>query len=175
MKVLETQRLILRPITLDDAPFILRLLNDPGWMRFIGDRGVRDLDGARAYIAEKPMAMYQRAGFGMYLVELKADGEPIGTCGLVRRDGLDDVDIGFAFMPKYRSQGYALEAATASLAHARDDLRLARVVAITTTDNVSSARLLEKLGLRFEKQVTVGDDPEELRLYGVNFQPAASR
>lgn len=172
MRVLETERLVLRWATTDDAPFFLRLLNDPGWIRFIGDRGVRSLEAARDYIVTKPVAMYERVGFGMYLVELKDSGKPIGTCGLARREGLDDVDIGFAFLPRFRSQGYAFEAAAACLAYARDTLHLDRVVAITTEDNEASARLLEKLGLRFEKAVTVAGDPEELRLFSVNFRAA---
>lgn len=172
MKVLETRRLVLRRITTEDAPFFLRLLNDPGWIRFIGDRGVRTLEGARDYIVAKPLAMYECAGFGMYLVELKDGSKPIGTCGLVRREGLDDVDIGFALLPRFRSRGYAFEAAAACLAYARDALGLERVVAITTADNEISARLLEKLGLRFEKLVTVAGDPEELRLFSVDFRTA---
>ncbi|MFI4982343.1 MAG: GNAT family N-acetyltransferase, partial [Nevskiales bacterium] len=116
MKVLETERLVLRRLVAEDAPFILELLSDPSWLRFIGDKGVRNLDDARLYIRIGPAAMYARLGHGLYLTELKDGGIPIGLCGLIKRDTLDDVDIGFAFLPQYRGQGYAREAAAATLA-----------------------------------------------------------
>src|SRR5688572_10804905 len=96
MTALTTDRLILRELTLDDAEFILGLVNEPSWLRFIGDRGVRTLDDARAYISNGPMKSYERNGFGLYLTALKGAGTPIGMCGLIKRDGLDDVDVGFA-------------------------------------------------------------------------------
>src|SRR5690606_38235364 len=102
LKVLETQRLVLRRLSAADAPFVLELLNDPAWLEHIGDRGVRTLDDARAYLAAGPVAMYAEHGFGLYLVEVREDGAPAGICGLVRRDFLDDVDLGFAFLPRYR-------------------------------------------------------------------------
>ena len=110
-QVLETDRLILRQLSIEDDAFILELVNDPLWLRFIGDRGVRTLDEARNYILKGPVAMYERAGFGLYLVERKIDGVPMGICGLIKRDVLDDVDLGFAFLPEYRGQGYATESA----------------------------------------------------------------
>lgn len=165
MKVLETDRLVLRRLCADDAAFILALLNEPSWLRFIGDKGVRTLDDARAYIANGPAAMYQRLGFGLHLVELKADGAPIGICGLIKRDTLPDVDIGFAFLPQYWGRGYAHEAAAATLAHGHQVLGLERIVAITSMDNHASARLLEKLGLRFETMLSVAGDGEPLRLF----------
>ena len=164
-RVLETDRLALRRVTLDDAPFIYELVNDPAWIRFIGDKQVRTLDDARKYIEKGPQAMYERVGFGLFLTELKDSLSPIGLCGLIRREGLDDVDVGFAFLSRYRSQGYAYEAAAAALEYGRDTLGLKRIVAITTADNRDSARLLAKLGMRFEKTVSLPDDPEELRLY----------
>src|SRR5687768_14272461 len=119
LKVLETDRLVLRWVTTDDAEFILALLNDPAWLQFIGDKGVRTLEDARDYILRSPVDMYRRLGFGLYLTELKEGGVPIGLCGVLKRDGLDDVDIGFAFLPAYRAKGYGYEAASAVLAHAR--------------------------------------------------------
>jgi RimJ/RimL family protein N-acetyltransferase len=168
VRVLETDRLALRWITTDDAEFMLELLTDPAWLKFIGDRGVRDVEGAREYLAKGPIEMYARTGFGLYLTELKRDGTPIGLCGLVKRDTLDDVDIGFAFLPRFRSQGYAYEAASATMGYARDALGLRRVVAIATPDNHASARLLERLGLRFERMVRLGDGTEELKLFSVD-------
>ena len=165
-RVIETERLILRRLTVEDAPFMLGLLNEPSWLRFIGDRGVRTLDDARRYLLEGPVAMYERLGFGLYATTLKGDdAAPIGICGLVKRDGLDDVDIGFALLPKFWGKGYASEAATAVMDYARNVVGLERVVAITSVDNESSARLLEKIGLRFEKVVRLTPDGEKIRLF----------
>lgn len=164
-RVLETERLVLRRLTVDDAPFMLRLVNEPSWLRFIGDRGVRTLDDARRYLLEGPIAMYERLGFGLYATTLrKDDAAPIGICGLVKRDGLDDVDIGFALLPEFWGKGYAREAAAAVMDYAREVVGLRRVVAITSLDNESSARLLEKIGLRFEKMVRLNG--EEVKLFG---------
>jgi RimJ/RimL family protein N-acetyltransferase len=164
MKVLETQRLILRLLSVNDADFILELLNDPGWLRFIGDKGVRTPEDARAYIRQGPMAMYARYGFGLYLTELK-EGVPIGICGLIKRDGLADVDVGFAFLPAFRAKGYAHESAAAVMAYGRQTLGMGRIVAITSPDNHSSIKLLEKLGMRFEHLMRLPGDTEEVSLF----------
>lgn len=165
MFVLDTPRLVLRRLEPGDADFILALLNDPDWLRFIGDRGVRTPDDARAYLLRGPIASYARHGFGLWRVERKEDGAPAGICGLVDRDGLDDVDVGFAFLPAFRGKGYAFEAASATLAHARDALGLSRVLAIVSPDNARSIALLEKLGLRFERTMTLPGDDEEVGVY----------
>lgn len=170
MKVLETDRLILRWMSTEDAEFILGLLNEPSWLRFIGDRGVRTLEQARNYILNGPRAMYARLGFGLYTVELKESGIPLGICGLIKRDFLDDVDVGFAFLPAYWGQGYAYEAASAVLIYAAEVLGLKRIVAITALDNHRSARLLEKLGLRFERMVKYPDEDREVRLFAVELK-----
>lgn len=166
--VLETRRLTLRRFCLDDAEFVLRMLNDPGWLEHIGDRGVRSVDDARIYLRDRMLAMYERLGFGMYLVALRDSGVPIGTCGLVKRDGLDDVDIGFAFLPQFRGEGFALESAAAVLAHGKAAFGLKRIVAIVSPANHRSVSLLNKLGLRFERTVSLPGDDEELALYAVN-------
>jgi RimJ/RimL family protein N-acetyltransferase len=163
--VIETPRLRLRPLTPADAPFIFELLNDPGWIRFIGDRNIRTLEDARAYIEQKVLAMYAKHGVGSLCVESKESGEALGICGLIRREGLDDVDIGFAFLPRHRAKGYAFEAASAAIEHGRRALGVKRVVAINSRDNESSARLLEKLGLRYVSDVKLPHSDEELRLY----------
>lgn len=163
--VLETARLILRRFTADDAPFILELLNDPAWLQFIGDKGVRTLDAARDYLRKGPLAMYERHGFGLYLAELKRSYIPIGMCGLIKRDSLADVDIGFALLPAYRTQGYAHESAAATLVHGQRDFGLKRIVAITSPDNARSIWLLDRLGLKFEKMVRLAADAEEVRLH----------
>jgi RimJ/RimL family protein N-acetyltransferase len=166
-KVLETDRLILRKLAVEDSAFILELVNDPLWLRFIGDRGVRTLEDAQAYILKGPVAMYARLGFGLYLVEHKRDGIPLGMCGLIKRDALEDVDLGFAFLPAYRAQGYAYESAAAVLAYGQSAFGLKRIVAITSPDNDRSARLLEKLGFIFEKMIQLSDD-DEVKLFALN-------
>ncbi|HLZ56839.1 MAG TPA: GNAT family N-acetyltransferase [Ktedonosporobacter sp.] len=163
--MIETDRLILRHLTTDDASFILALVNDPAWLQFIGDNEVRTLEDACHYIVHGPVAMYARVGFGLYLTALKEDGTPIGICGLIKRDSLEDVDIGFAFLPQFRSQGYAYEAASAVIAYGRRALGLQRIVAITSPDNQRSAHLLEKLGLHFERLITLANDAQEVRLF----------
>lgn len=165
MNVLETDRLVLRRMSADDADFMLGLLNDPSWLRFIGDRGVRTREDARAYILKGPIDMYERLGFGIYLTELKEGGVPIGICGLVKRDFLEDVDIGFALLPGFWGQGYAYEAASAVMEHAREALGLKRLVAITNPENHSSIRLLEKLGLKFDRMIRTTADGPEIRLF----------
>lgn len=166
MKVLETDRLILRWVSLEDAEFILGLLNEPSWLRFIGDKGVRTVDDARAYILKGPVDMYSRLGFGLYLVALREEGFPIGMCGLIKREALEDVDIGFAFLPAYWGKGYAYEAGAAVMKYGEKVLGLNRIVAITSLDNDRSAKLLEKLGLRFEKMLKLSPGSEEVKLFG---------
>ena len=170
--VLATDRLILRRFTVADAPFILVLLNDPAWLEFIGDKGVRTLDDARDYLRNGPIAMYEREGFGLYLTELKGSHIPIGMCGLIKRDSLADVDIGFAFLPAFRTQGYAHEAAAAVLAHGQNAFGLKRIVAITSPANARSAALLEKLGMKPEKAVKLEGHDHEVRLYASDFRRA---
>jgi RimJ/RimL family protein N-acetyltransferase len=165
MKVLETDRLVLRRMSIEDAGFMLGLLNEPSWLRFIGDRGVRTLEDARAYLLKGPIDMYDRLGFGLYLTELKEEGVPIGICGLVKRDFLADVDIGFALLPGFWGQGYAYEAAAAVMAHGKAALGLKRIVAITNPENHSSIRLLEKLGLKFDRMIRATADGPEIRLF----------
>ena len=144
--VLETPRLRLRRMSEADAEFIRRLVNEPSFIRNIGDKGVRTLDDARRYIRDGPMASYERHGFGLNLVELKATGAPAGMCGLLKRDVLDHPDIGYAFVPEFWSAGYAREAASAIMNWARATLGLRGVLAIVNPDNAGSIRLLERSG-----------------------------
>ena len=168
MNVLDTERLGLRWLSAEDAAFMLELVNDPAWLRFIGDRGVRTLEDARDYILNGPVAMYHRVGFGLYLVELKQSRTPVGICGLIERVGLEDIDIGFAFLPAFCGQGYAYESAAAILSYTRDTVGLNRVVAITAPDNQRSIRLLKKLGLSFENMLRLGEDQSEVMLFAWN-------
>jgi [ribosomal protein S5]-alanine N-acetyltransferase len=165
MIILETERLILRKLSLDDAEFIFELTNEPSFIRYIGDKGVRNLDDARKYIQDGPLSSYERNGFGLYRVELKDTGAAIGTCGLLKRDTLPHPDIGFAFLPAYWSQGYAFESAAAVMNYAREALKLKRILAITSPDNQASAKLLGKIGLRFERMIKLSDDAEEIKLF----------
>jgi [ribosomal protein S5]-alanine N-acetyltransferase len=164
--LLETPRLRLRDLDDGDAGFILRLLNERGFLRFIGDRGVRNLDDARRYIASGPRASYERHGFGLWLVERKQDGVALGICGLLKRDVLEDVDIGFAFLEEFAGQGYACEAARQTVETARSQFGLDRLVAITHPDNRRSLRLLDRLDFRFERKVALPGEDEELYLLG---------
>jgi len=165
MRTLLTERLRIRRMDVSDAGFMLALLNQPSWLQFIGDRGVRTLDDARNYILQGPVAMVERLGYGFGVVEAIASAEPLGICGLAKRDYLDDADIGFAFMPQHCGQGYAHEAASAVLAFAHAELGMARVLATTRTTNSQSQKLLEKLGLRFERMIAHPDGDRELMLY----------
>ena len=165
MKIIETERLNLRHIEASDAEFILELLNDPAWIRNIGDRGVRTVEDARQYVSDKFAASYARFGFGLYLVELKESGTRVGICGLVKRESLEDVDIGFAFLERFRAKGYARESAAAVLDHARNALGIKRIVAITVPDNSGSIKVLEKIGLQFEKKMKRPGSDEEISFF----------
>jgi [ribosomal protein S5]-alanine N-acetyltransferase len=165
---IETERLQLRPLTEADDTFIVSLLNDEAFLRFIGDRGVRTPAGARVYIRQGPVASYRRFGHGLLLVVLRDTQTPIGICGLLKRDTLQDVDVGFAFLPDYRGQGYGFESAAAVMEDGRASLGLGRIVAITDPENVASIRLLEKLGMRFERMIAPPDGSKALRLHAWN-------
>lgn len=165
MIVIATERLELRQLDDDDAAFILRLVNEPSFLRYIGDRGVRSLEDARRYIAEGPVAGYARYGHGLLCAVRKSDGLAVGMCGVLKRDALPEPDLGFSFLPEHWMQGYAFESASAVMIHARAVLGLGRILAITTVDNQPSMRLLGKLGFRFDRLITTGDDPIELRLF----------
>jgi len=169
-----TERLSLRKLTFKDAEFIFELLNDPDWIRYIGDRGVRTLDDAQAYIRKGPMTMYDKHGFGLYLVEVRETGKAVGLSGLLKRDALDDVDIGFAFLPSARGVGYAREAARAVIEEASTHHRLRRLAAITSVDNDSSIRLLEREGFRFEKLLTMPGESEPVKLFMREEEAASS-
>jgi RimJ/RimL family protein N-acetyltransferase len=163
--IFQTPRLTLREATQDDAPFIYELLNSPNWIAQIGDRSIRTLDAAANYVVTRLQPQYVTYGFGLWLVELQAGEVPIGICGLLRRAGLDDPDIGFAFLPGYEGLGYAFEAAQASLAFARRQLGISKVLAITTETNARSIQLLERIGLRHTGEVVLPGETEEMMLF----------
>lgn len=162
--MIETERLILQPLTVSDTAFILELVNDPDWLRNIGDRNVHSLADAENYITQSPMAKFSARVSGNHLVKLRTNGTPIGTCALLHRDGMDDIEIGYAFLPAGRGQGYAREAVAAMLQHGRRTLGLQRIVAIVTPGNTASIRLLEKLGFAFERTLTLTGETQSLNL-----------
>ncbi len=163
--VIETDRLLLCELTPDDAPFILSLVNEPSWLRYIGDRGVRTLDDARAYIRSGPMATIAQFGYGLWQVRRRSDDAAMGLCGLLKRDALDAPDIGFAFSPAYWGKGYAREAAQATLDQARDAFGLTRILAIVSPANASSIQLLEGLGMCATSRIRLSEDADEVILY----------
>ncbi|HKH82607.1 MAG TPA: GNAT family N-acetyltransferase [Gemmatimonadales bacterium] len=170
--VLETARLRLRRMTLDDTDLILSLLNDADFIKFIGDKGVRTPEDAREYIRSGPLASYDLNGFGLWLVELIGSSTAIGMCGLLRRPALDDVDLGFAFLPEYRSQGYAFEAAAAVVRYGREMLGFRRIVAIANSDNAMSIRVLEKIGMKFDRLIRLSEADAEIKLMVSEHTPA---
>ena len=165
---IKTKRLALRQFALSDAEFIIELVNEPSFIQNIGDRGVRTFSDAEKYLENGPISSYERNGFGLLAVTLNDTGQPIGMCGLIKSDALEDVDIGYAFLPKFWSKGYALESTQAMMKHAKDVVGLKRVVAIVDPANVRSIHLLEKIGMTFEKTVKLSEDDIELKLFSTN-------
>lgn len=163
---LQTPRLTLRRLDFDDAPFIVRLLNEPSFIENIGDRGVRSIDDAHRYLREGPMAMYEKYGFGLWHVARNSDGTAVGMCGLLKRDNLPDVDLGYAFLPEHWGVGYAIEATEATMQHGARKFDLKRLIAVVSVGNSASMRVLEKLGMRYERMFAMRPDEPEVRLYG---------
>ncbi|MDQ6860389.1 MAG: GNAT family N-acetyltransferase [Verrucomicrobiota bacterium] len=163
--ILETERLRLREFTLDDGELMLEILNEPGFIRFVADRRIRTPEEAAGYMAEKILPSYERYGFGFYVIERKEDGAPLGMCGLIKRDTLEHVDVGFSIFERFWGRGYATEAARAVMQYGLTTLALPRIVAITAPDNVRSAAVLEKIGLRFEKMIQLPGYGFESRLF----------
>ena len=163
--ILETERLRLREFSVDDTDFIIELLNSPGWIQFIGDRNVKTKEQATGYLLNGPLKSYATHGFGLWLVEKRTDLTPLGMCGIIKRDNLDTPDIGFAFLPQYSGQGYALEVASATLSYAKEKLGIQKIAAITMAGNTRSIRLIEKIGLRHVKAFCFPNTETELQLY----------
>ena len=164
-KILDTERLTLRTLTLSDASFMLELVNTPGWLEFIGDKKIRNEQDAIGYIQNGPLKSYSTHGFGLWLVELKGSGTPIGLCGLLKRDYLTAPDIGFAFLPAHTGKGYALESVTTTRDYAIKKFAISTLYGITLPHNERSIKLLKKIGLSFDKRIQAPGDPTELHLY----------
>ena len=163
-KILTTERLILREYTLDDTQFVIQLLNTEGWLAFIGDKNVRTEEEAKIYLLNGPIKSYAENGYGLSLVATKDGLTPIGMCGLIKRDNLDCPDIGFAFLPEFMGKGYAFEIADAIITYAKDTLKLPRVYGITMPENEHSKRLLQKIGLSYQKMYSFPNQEEKLML-----------
>ena len=161
----ETDRLLIRPTATEDAAFMLELLNSPKWLQFIGDRMVRNLNDAEKYINNRIISQYNKIAFSNFTVLRKSDSEKMGVCGIYEREGLEDFDLGFAFLPQFEHMGYGYEASKKILGLGLNEFKLKKICAITTIDNFSSQKLLKKLGLNFEKLVKIEGDSEELMLY----------
>lgn len=165
MTKIETDRLVLREFTPQDAPFVLDLVNEPSWLENIGDKNVHSLKDAENYIKNGPLKSYQEYGFGLYVAELRLKKIPVGMCGLVQRDYLESPDIGFAFLPDYWGAGLATEAAKAVVDYANKDLQINNVLGITNPENIGSMKVLEKVGLRFDKFFELPDSKDTIRLF----------
>jgi len=169
MVVTITERLLVRELSVSDASFILELVNSPSWLKFIGDRGVKNLDDAKSYLKKGPLKSYDDHGFGLYWVGLRESNTPIGMCGVIKRVDFESPDIGFAFLPKYEGKGFGYESASAILDYCKTEFHLKRILGITLEANTASVRLLEKLGLTFEKKFIYESTKEELLMYALNY------
>lgn len=165
MKILSTERLTLSKITLKDAEFLLELMNDKDWIQNIGDRGVYSLEDAEKYIEERFFKSYEEYGFGFYVIRLQSSGKAIGTAGLIDREGIEGVEIGYGLLPAYRGKGYAFEATEAVFNYAKHELKIEKIVAIVAPKNIKSILLLERLGLRYEKMVTLPGEDKEIKYF----------
>ncbi|MDN3642752.1 GNAT family N-acetyltransferase [Lutimonas halocynthiae] len=165
MNVISTDRLLINRITLDDAGFILKLMNDKDWIKNIGDRGIRTIEETEEYIRTRFLKTYDEVGFGFYSLIRKSDQQIIGIAGLVDREGLDHIDIGYGMLPEFRGKGYAFEATKAVYDYGYKDLKLDKIIAIVNPDNPSSIKLLSKLGLEFEKMIRLPDEEIDIMLF----------
>ncbi|MFK5879293.1 MAG: GNAT family N-acetyltransferase [Flavobacteriaceae bacterium] len=163
--ILETERLFIKELTVKDAPFFYHLVNDPDWLRFISDRNVNSIADAKDYLIAKIIPSYEKFGFGFYLVKTKNGTHSIRIAGLIDREGMEHVELGFAFLPKYRGKGYAYEARKEIMSYASTELKIEPLVAITDLENIKSAKLLEHLGFRFDKNIQLPDFEKPSKLF----------
>ena len=169
MKILETERLVLRQLTEADAAFFMKLANTPSWLKYIGDRNIKSIEASKKYLRDGSIKSYKERGFGFYMVELQENNDLLGVCGLIKRDTLEDVDIGFAFMPEAEGKGFGYESAYSVLNYAKNKLKINRIIAITVPENERSIGLIKKIGLTYEKMVKLEDDGEDLMQFGINY------
>jgi ribosomal-protein-alanine N-acetyltransferase len=168
MSTLKTERLALRPFNLGDAAFVIELVNSPGWIQFIGDRNIHSIADAEHYISNNHLENYKEKGFGYWVIFCKENLKiPIGICGLMKRDGLEHMDIGYALLPKFEGLGYATEAAQSVLTFGFNTLKATRILAISDVENIGSAKVLQKIGMALERKIKVTTDEPELYLFSV--------
>ena len=167
MTVLETERLLLVPLSYDHCEFIFELVNEPSFKRFIGDKDVNSLEDARQYLREGPIGVYERFGYGMFRVSVKDTESPAGICGLMKRKGFEDPDLGFAFLNRFRNLGYANESADAVMKYAFGELKLDRIIAMADPENEPSLKLLRKLGFTYERDVRMPEDDHDINLFAI--------
>jgi len=167
IKKIETERLFLYPVSLEDAPFILKLYNAPKFIQFIGDRNLRTVEDAENYIKQRFLPHYEKFSFGSFIIIQKSDGKKIGSTGIFSREGLDGPDIGFSFLPEFEGKGFGFESSKKLLDMALSEFGLEKISAITTNENIESQKLIEKLGLEFLKMIRLPDDEEDLRYYEI--------
>ena len=167
--LIKTERLHLRPVTLDDADLMLAVWNDPAFVHHVGDRGIRTLEESIKTLKDGALRLFEEHGFGPYRVSLKTDDSAIGICGIFSREGMDEPDIGFSVLPKFCKRGYAYESATAVINYARDDLKLPRLTAIVSPDNAASVGLIKKLGFQFERMLRLPGEDKDISLYAIGF------
>ena len=170
MTVIQTERLLLSRLSYADCEFIVELVNEPSFKRYIGDKKVRSHEDARKYLRNGPIGSYARHGFGMFLVRDKSDNTPMGMCGLVKREEFDVPDVGFAFLQRFRANGYALESAIAVLEYGKNILQLPRIIAMVDPDNEASIRLVEKLGMTFASMVRMPGESQDINMYTTVFE-----
>ncbi len=168
-KSFETERLFIRPVSLEDAGFIFRLLNSPKWLEYIGDRKIKNEDDAGKYIEERMLPQLRTHGYTNNIIVRKTDQVKIGSCGLYDREGLEGIDLGYAFLPEFEGKGYAFEATSELMRAAKEEFGISKVKAITLENNISSRKLLDKLGFTLEGITRIPDDPDELMLYKFEF------
>lgn len=164
-KIIDTKRLYLRELTLGDSEFVYKLVNTPKWIKFIGDRKINSIKDSEKYLTKGPLKSYTQNGFGMWLIVLKHSLIPIGICGILKREFINDLDIGFAMLPKYENNGYGYEAANATLTFAKHKLKISRIVGFTLDYNNHSINLLNKLGFKFEKMIRLPNNDENMALF----------
>jgi [ribosomal protein S5]-alanine N-acetyltransferase len=167
-KTFETERLVLSPTSEGDAEFVFSLFNTPKWLKYIGDRNIRSVEDAKEYIKNKMLPQLERLGFANYTLIRKSDQKKIGICGLYDREGIEGYDIGFAFLPDFEGNGYGFESANKLKQVAFHEFGIHEIVAITTKDNITSQKLLEKLELRLTGFIKLPNDDEELLLYKIS-------
>jgi len=150
MPEIETSRLLLRHFSLTDLDDLFAIRSDPDVMRFIGVGQPHSMNQVRDSL-EYVISDWEKHGFGRWAIVHKADKKLIGWCGLAFLDKTDEIEIGYGIAKEYWGRGLTTEAAAASLRYGFEELKLDRIVAVAMPENIASRRIMEKIGMRFEK------------------------